>query len=340
MALIQSLITSDKYSVKCPYSMNPIGVCVHNTYNDASAKNEISYMKSNNNQVSFHVAIDDVEAIQAIRFDRNAWHAGDGGSGTGNRRYIAVEICYSKSGGDRFIKAEKRAAKEIAAILKQFGWGISNVKKHQDFSGKYCPHRTLDMGWQRFLNMISAELNGTSVSSQPSKNTSSNTVGYTVKITASVLNVRKGPGTNYDVSTTVRKNEVYTIVEEKNGWGKLKSGAGWISLQYTSKGNTSSTQSNKVLTSKCDPVVLAPVTEVGGSGTATITASSIKFRDHYCTHCGVVQGTYNKGESVIYDKKCYTEKYVWISWISASTGKRRWMPIKDRRTGEVWATVR
>ena len=33
----------------------------------------------------------------------------------------------------------------------------------------------------------------------------------------------------------VRRNEVYTIVGEKNGWGKLKSGAGWISLQYTKK---------------------------------------------------------------------------------------------------------
>ena len=62
------------------------------------------------------------------------------------------------------------------------------------------------------------------------KNTS-----YKVKITASVLNVRKGAGTNYSVATTVKKNEVYTIVEEKNGWGKLKSGAGWISLSYTTK---------------------------------------------------------------------------------------------------------
>ena len=58
---------------------------------------------------------------------------------------------------------------------------------------------------------------------------------YKVKIIASVLNVRKGAGTNYSIATTVKKNEVYTIVEEKNGWGKLKSGAGWISLSYTSK---------------------------------------------------------------------------------------------------------
>lgn len=58
---------------------------------------------------------------------------------------------------------------------------------------------------------------------------------YLVKIKASVLNVRKGAGTNYPVVTTVRENEVFTIVETKNGWGKLKSGIGWISLDYTSK---------------------------------------------------------------------------------------------------------
>jgi N-acetylmuramoyl-L-alanine amidase len=58
---------------------------------------------------------------------------------------------------------------------------------------------------------------------------------YKVKITASVLNVRKGAGTNYAIATTVKKNEVYTIVEEKNGWGKLKSEAGWISLSYTTR---------------------------------------------------------------------------------------------------------
>ena len=158
MALVQSLITQDKYGIKCPYSMQPKGICVHNTANDAPAKNEISYMKSNNMEVSFHVAIDDVEAIQGIPFNRNAWATGDSANGEGNRNYIQIEICYSKSGGIKFNNAEKRAAKEIAALLKQYGWTIANVKKHQDFSGKYCPHRTLDLGWQRFLNMVQAEL--------------------------------------------------------------------------------------------------------------------------------------------------------------------------------------
>ena len=58
---------------------------------------------------------------------------------------------------------------------------------------------------------------------------------YVARITASSLNVRAGAGTNFEIKTVVHKNEAYTIVEEKNGWGKLKSGAGWISLNYTKK---------------------------------------------------------------------------------------------------------
>ena len=50
------------------------------------------------------------------------------------------------------------------------------------------------------------------------------------QIVTDSLNIRKGAGTNYDVVGTVKKGEVYTIVEKKNNFGKLKSGAGWISI--------------------------------------------------------------------------------------------------------------
>ena len=157
MNIIQNLVPQSKFNIKCPYTMNPEFIVVHNTYNDASARSEVAYMINNNNQTSYHYAIDDKEIIQAIPENRNAWHAGDG-NGSGNRKGIGIEICYSKSGGSKFIAAEKLAAKFIAFKLNEKGWGIDKVKKHQDFSGKYCPHRTLDMGWQRFLNMVKDEL--------------------------------------------------------------------------------------------------------------------------------------------------------------------------------------
>lgn len=58
---------------------------------------------------------------------------------------------------------------------------------------------------------------------------------YVVRVTCDELNVRKGAGTSYAVTTQVKKGQAFTIVEVKNGWGKLKSGAGWISLAYTQK---------------------------------------------------------------------------------------------------------
>lgn len=158
MDIVKNLVDPSKYSIKCPYEMKPEFIVVHNTYNDAPARNEIAYMISNSNKTSFHYAVDDKEIVQGIPEDRNAWHASDGGNGKGNRKGIAIEICYSESGGDRFIAAEKLAAKFIASKLKEKGWGMDKVKKHQDFSGKYCPHRTLDMGWERFLQMVKTEL--------------------------------------------------------------------------------------------------------------------------------------------------------------------------------------
>lgn len=66
-----------------------------------------------------------------------------------------------------------------------------------------------------------------------------NKTSYKVRITASELNVRAYAGTGFKVTTTIKKGGVYTIVEEKSvsgvKWGKLKSGAGWISLKYTER---------------------------------------------------------------------------------------------------------
>ena len=148
---------TSKYSIKCPYTMTPQYITIHNTANDASAMSEVSYMIGNNNKTSFHVAVDNTRVVEAIPFNRTAWHAGDG-RGKGNMQSIGIEICYSKSGGQRFEEAEELCASYVAYLLKQYGWGIDRVRKHQDWSKKYCPHRTLDMGWERFLNKVKIHL--------------------------------------------------------------------------------------------------------------------------------------------------------------------------------------
>ena len=161
MEIKQNLLEESKYNLKCPYEMTPKFIIVHNTYNDAPAKNEISYMVKNDSSTSFHIAVDDVEAIQGILFNRNSWNCGDGRNGNGNRNGISIEICYSKSGGEKWEKAKANAVELIAQLLKQYGWGIEQVKKHQDFANKYCPHRILDEGWEGFLNLIREKLGQT-----------------------------------------------------------------------------------------------------------------------------------------------------------------------------------
>ncbi len=113
-----------------------------------------------------------------------------------------------------------------------------NMTVHRDYAAKACPGDYLYNKMSDIASKVNANLGaGGNSGSVPSAGTGVSP--YTVKITASVLNVRKGPGTNYGIATTVKRGEVYTIVEESmNGstkWGKLKSGAGWISLAYTQK---------------------------------------------------------------------------------------------------------
>ncbi len=262
VAIIKNLVSSAKYSIKCPYSMTATRIVVHNTANDASARNEIAYMISNNNQVSFHFAVDDKEVVQGLPLNRNGWHSGDG-NGKGNREGIAIEICYSKSGGTRFTNAEKLAAKFIAQLLKERGWGISKVTKHQDYNGKYCPHRTLDMGWQRFLNMVQAELNALNgTQTKPSSGDYSNGKledynGFVEVIYggADGLDYHSTPSwDSKSVAGTAKKGDVFTVVGRIMVDGtymyKLKSGnyitsaSKYVSFRTTLHGSASNSSSS------------------------------------------------------------------------------------------------
>ena len=180
--IIQQLVSPSKYSIKCPYEMIPEGITVHNTANDASAVNEITYMNRNDYEISYHFAVDDIQAVQGLPLNRNGWHASDGGNGFGNRKTIAIEICYSLSGGARFDKAEENAAELIAQLLQEYGWGIDRVKRHYDYAPnkKYCPHRTMDKGWDRFLNMVRSKLGKEEETVQPTPSSKVN-VYYRVK---------------------------------------------------------------------------------------------------------------------------------------------------------------
>lgn len=118
----------------------------------------------------------------------------------------------------------------------QFG-GEKNLIRSNQIAGQ-----TVDQNYmyQDFPTIIkSAKLNGygnnTITANKPVKPSQNTSQGYKVKVTANALNYRAGAGIRYKINGQVRKNEIYTIVEEKNGWGKLKSGAGWVNLKYVKK---------------------------------------------------------------------------------------------------------
>lgn len=66
-------------------------------------------------------------------------------------------------------------------------------------------------------------------------------VPFLVRVSISNLNIRKGAGTNYATIGKYTGKGVFTIMEVKAGkgstagWGRLKSGAGWISLDYATR---------------------------------------------------------------------------------------------------------
>ena len=114
-----------------------------------------------------------------------------------------------------------------------------NLTVHRWFANKACPG---DYIYQRLGDIaakVNAKLGATGAAPvQPSAPVSS--VPYKVRITATDLRIRKGPGTNTAIVQNAITPGVYTIVSEATGpgatlWGKLKSGKGWVSLDFCKK---------------------------------------------------------------------------------------------------------
>lgn len=174
----------------------------------------------------------------------------DGANGNGNRKSISVEICRpTNSDRSLYNQAEENAVYVVARLLYQYGLGIDRLKKHQDWSGKKCPNVILsEKRWDGFVgrvqwvldeikkgNIDKALSSGTTSVKQSSQQSatpkpSSTTNSFKVRIKCDALNIRKSADFNSAVVGTVKKGEVYTIVETSNGLGLLKSNVGWISM--------------------------------------------------------------------------------------------------------------
>lgn len=152
-----------------------------------------------------------------------------------DHRAITIEVASEKTHPYKVSdKAYKALIKLLADICKRNGikelkWKADksligqvskqNMTVHRWFANKACPGEYL---YSRH-GQIAKEVNRL-LSSE-----------YKVRIVIKDLNIRKGPGIEYPKTGAVTGPGVFTIIQEKNGWGKLKSGAGWISLKYTTK---------------------------------------------------------------------------------------------------------
>lgn len=213
-------------------------IVIHYTANDGDTdENNGKYFRNNVVKSSAHYFVDDDSITQSVPDNYVAWHCGATKyrhPSCRNSNSIGIEICDDIRNGVIYPSA-KTIANVIELteyLMNKYSIPKANVIRHYDVTGKLCPaywsgNATKDAKWKsEFWNKLNpSTFNQESVKFQP----------YLVTITASVLNVRKGAGTNYAIATTVKKNQVYTIVDEQNGWGKLKSGAGWIKLSYTKK---------------------------------------------------------------------------------------------------------
>lgn len=202
-----------------------------------NAKNNANYFATGSRSSSAHFFVDDANIYQGVKLSDIAWHCGTSKkyyhAACRNSNSFGIEMCTS---GNYKIseKTKENGAYLCAYLCELLGIGANEVDtyvlRHYDITHKICPAQMVndEKEWKAFKEDVKRILTTGTISKEIATPKS-----YLVKITAKVLNVRKGAGTNYAVATTVKQGEVYTIVEEKSGWGKLKSGAGWISLAYT-----------------------------------------------------------------------------------------------------------
>lgn len=238
--LVNSSIKCHKVNYNNCASRKVEYIVIHYTGNSKdNAKNNANYFSTGSRKASAHFFVDDANIYQSVELRDVAWHCGTSGTyyhkACRNSNAFGIELCCTAGNYKVSQKTIENGAYLCANLCKRLGITADQVDtyvlRHYDVTHKSCPAQmagSSNKEWEAFKKSVKNIL---------TTGTTSNTVAtsYLVKITANELNVRKGPGTSYEKVTSVKKGEVYTIIQEQNGWGKLKSGAGWISLSYTEK---------------------------------------------------------------------------------------------------------
>lgn len=257
MKIIQSILT-DNPCYKAGKKITVKGLMLHSVgCPQPSASVFIkNWNRADYDRACVHAFIDgdNGNVYQTLPWNHRGWHGG----GKCNDTHIGVEMCEPAciryTHGNNIVCVDMTTPRAVvqrtydtavilfAHLCKQYGLdpladGVIISHKEGGIKGIASRHGDPEHLWDQlgmgytmdtFRKAVKVAMGGVSTD-----------MPYMVKITASTLNVRGGVGTNYPITTTVRKNEIYTIVGEAikdtTKWGKLKSGAGWISLKYTQR---------------------------------------------------------------------------------------------------------
>jgi len=218
-------------------------IVIHYTANDGDTdENNGKYFKNNVVKASAHYFVDDNSVTRSVPDLYAAYAVGGkkwtdcnktgGGKLYGkvtNKNSLSIELCDTKKDGK--LMATEATMENAAALCKElmekYNVDIDHVVRHFDVNGKHCPVYFMDnAAWSGFKARLTKD-------TAPAEKADPG--AYMVKVTASALNIRRGPGVSYKVAGTIRDKGVYTIIQEQNGWGYLRSKAGWISLKYTKR---------------------------------------------------------------------------------------------------------
>lgn len=150
--------------------------------------------------------------------------------------YTSIGICAEGNFEiDTMSVEQKNSIIELVNYLKN-KYGVTKVLRHKDVNATACPGKNYP-----FDEIVNGVVSEATKSSENADNE------YLVKVTANALNIRNGAGTNYGIAGCIRDKGTYTIVETQGNWGRLKSGAGWICLDYTAKNIDKSSNNGYVL---------------------------------------------------------------------------------------------
>lgn len=175
--------------------------------------------------------------------DNRAWTSA---SKSNDCQAITVEVSNSKTGGDWPISdAAWNSLIELAVdVCTRYNFRLvydgtrkGSLTSHKMFASTSCPGPYLEKRLPELAEIVNRRLDLESKTETKSETSSD---GYLVKIKANALNIREKATIDSKLVGQIRDHGIYTIVAEKEGkgaskWGKLKSGAGWISLDYAEK---------------------------------------------------------------------------------------------------------